>query len=145
MKLLLSPVLLLALAACGTPSVAPGRVTYENTIRALVEKKCGDCHGPKSPTMEEFDKAKQAFKDKDLGPRYDTYEHLAVVVNGADLGALMRRLDDGANTKDGKPGNMHEHLGETPAERAATRFLLPRRWERGPRSRTSPSTRNGWR
>lgn len=31
----------------------------------------------------------------------------------------MRRLDDGANTKDGKPGNMYENLGDTAAERAA--------------------------
>ena len=105
--------MLLALALA-----AQEKVTYTNAIAALVEKKCGECHGPKSATMEEFDKNKQAFKDKDLGPRYDTYENLLVVVNGADLGALMRRLDDGKNTKDGKPGNMHKHLGETPEERA---------------------------
>lgn len=119
--------MLLILAGCQASPAAPARTTYENTIAALITKKCGDCHGPKSPTMEEFDKAKEAFKDKDLGPRYDTYEHLAVVVNGADFGALMRRLDDGANTKDGKPGNMHKHLGETDAERAATLALF-KRW-----------------
>ena len=119
---------LVPLAACSEPAAAPsGPVTYENTIRALVDKKCGDCHGPKSPTMEEFDKNKQAFKDKDLGPRYDTYEHLMVVVNGADTGALMRRLDDGANTKDKKPGNMNEHLGETPEERAANLAIF-KKW-----------------
>ena len=119
---------LLAPAACADPvPAAPKTLTYENTIRALVEKRCGDCHGPKSPTMEEFDKNKQAFKDKDLGPRYDTYEHLMVVVNGADLGALMRRLDDGANTKDQKPGNMHKELGEAPAERAA-HLALFKQW-----------------
>jgi hypothetical protein len=118
-------------AGCGeTPNVAPDRVTYENTIRALVERRCGECHGPKSPTMEEFDKAKEAFQAKDLGPRYDSYEHLMVVVNGDDLGALMRRLDDGANTKDGKPGNMHENLGETPEERAANLALF-KRWVGG--------------
>lgn len=113
--------LILTLALPAFPvSAQDKKVTYENTIKGLVEKKCGDCHGPKSPSMEEFDKNKQAFKDKDLGPRYDTYEHLLVVVNGSDLGALMRRLDDGKNTKDGKPGNMHKHLGETDADRAAT-------------------------
>jgi hypothetical protein len=113
-------ILALAAAGCAEPApAAPKTVTYENTIRGLVEKRCGDCHGPKSPTMEEFDKNKQAFKDKDTGPRYDTYEHLMVVVNGADLGALMRRLDDGMNSKDKKPGNMNKHLGETPEERAA--------------------------
>ncbi len=130
MKPPLSPLLLALLAGCGTPPSAPARTTYENTIRALVDKKCGDCHGPKSPSMEEFGKAKQSFTDKDLGPRYDTYEHLSVVVNGADFGALMRRLDDGANTKDGKPGNMHEHLGETASERAAALALF-KRWVGG--------------
>ena len=105
-------------------------VTYKGAIEALVTKRCGECHGPKSPSMEEFDKNKQAFKDKDLGPRYDTYEHLMVVVNGADLGALMRRLDDGKNTKDGKPGNMHKHLGENDAERAANLALF-KRWVGG--------------
>jgi hypothetical protein len=29
----------------------------------------------------------------------------------------MRRLDDGKNTKDGKPGNMYEFLGGTQEER----------------------------
>jgi len=106
---------------------AQEKVTYTNAIAALVEKKCAECHGPKSPTMEEFDKNKQAFKDKDLGPRYDTYENLLVVVNGADLGALMRRLDDGKNTKDGKPGNMNKHLGETPEERAKNLDVF-KRW-----------------
>lgn len=106
---------------------AQEKVTYQNTIAALVTKHCGECHGPKSPTMEEFDKNKQAFKDKDLGPRYDTFEHLMVVVNGADLGALMRRLDDGKNTKDGKPGNMNKHLGETPEERAKNLELF-KKW-----------------
>lgn len=123
--------LLLVAAGCGTStSPAPARPTYENAIRGLVEKRCGECHGPKSPTMEEFDKAKQAFKDKDLGPRYDSYENLLVVVNGSDLGALMRRLDDGRNTKDGKAGNMYKHLGESDAERAANLDVF-KRWVGG--------------
>ena len=122
----------LLLSACAEPAPAAGpqAVTYETTIRPLVEKRCGECHGPKSPTMAEFDKNKQAYKDKDLGPRYDTYEHLLVVVNGDDLGALMRRLDDGANTKDKKPGNMNKHLGETPEERA-TNLALFKKWVGG--------------
>ncbi len=125
-----SSVLALALAACGSPPGPPERVSYQNTIRGLVEKRCAKCHGPKSPTMAEFDKDKEGFKAKDLGPRYDTYENLLVVVNGDDTGALMRRLDDGANTKDGKPGNMNEHLGETPAERAANLAIF-KRWVGG--------------
>jgi len=39
-------------------------------------------------------------------------------VNGKDTGALMRRLDDGKHTKDGKAGNMYMSLGETDLERA---------------------------
>jgi hypothetical protein len=31
----------------------------------------------------------------------------------------MRRLDDGKNTKDGKPGNMYAHLGSSDSERSA--------------------------
>jgi hypothetical protein len=42
-----------------------------------------------------------------------------VVVKGSDAGALMRRLDDGKNTKDGKPGNMYTYLGSTDAQRSA--------------------------
>ena len=30
---------------------------------------------------------------------------------------MMRRLDDGKGSKDGKPGNMYEHLGATEVER----------------------------
>jgi hypothetical protein len=30
----------------------------------------------------------------------------------------MRRLDDGKNTKDGKPGNMYNYLGSNSQERA---------------------------
>jgi hypothetical protein len=41
-----------------------------------------------------------------------------VFVNGKDTGALMRRLDDGKNTKEGKPGNMYTGLGKTDEERA---------------------------
>ena len=40
---------------------------------------------------------------------------------------MMRRLDDGKNTKDGKPGNMHDHLGSSDAERAANLEIF-RKW-----------------
>jgi hypothetical protein len=69
--------------------------------------------------MEEFNKDKEEFKKKMKGPKMDTYQSLVVMVNGTDTGALMRRLDDGKNTKDGKPGNMHQYLGATDEERAA--------------------------
>jgi hypothetical protein len=126
LAVLASPVLLL-LASCGEPEPTTTRVSYAHGIRQVIEKRCASCHGPSSPTMAEFDKDKQRYKDKKVGPRYDTYENLMVVVNGSDTGALMRRLDDGTGTKDGKPGNMYEHLGSDEAERA-THLALFKRW-----------------
>jgi hypothetical protein len=57
----------------------------------------------------------------------DTYANLIVFVKGSDAGALMRRLDDGRSTKDGKPGNMYLNLGGTDAERAQTLDLF-KKW-----------------
>ncbi len=93
-------------------------ITYENTIKKIHADHCLACHGADSPTIEEFDRDKEGFKKKLKGPRMDTYENLMVFVNGQDAGALMRRLDDGNNTKDGKPGNMYVHLGNDDYERA---------------------------
>jgi mono/diheme cytochrome c family protein len=100
------------------PVFAAEVVTYEKEIKGMIAKQCSSCHGPDAPTMAEFDRDKEGFKKKMKGPRYDTYENLMVVVKGSDAGALMRRLDDGKNTKDGKPGNMHTYLGSTDAERS---------------------------
>ena len=50
-----------------------------------------------------------------------------MVVKGSDAGAMMRRLDDGKNTKDGKPGNMYGYLGSTDAERSANLEIF-RKW-----------------
>ena len=122
--------LLSAMAACTSPSASDARVTYESTIRKLTVKQCRECHGPKSPSLAEFKKDKEGYKKKDLGPRMDTYETLMIFVNGPDTGALMRRLDDGTNTKDGKPGNMNENLGDDPAERAANLAIF-KRWVGG--------------
>lgn len=115
---------------CATSGNAPApgeRVTYQNAIASMVERQCSECHGKDSPTMEAFEKDKERYKKDKIGPRFDSYENLMIVVNGADTGALMRRLDDGANTKDGKPGNMYNNLGETDAERA-TNLALVKRW-----------------
>ncbi|MBF0318253.1 MAG: cytochrome C [Nitrospirae bacterium] len=101
-------------------SLAAGdTVTYEKDIKKILGEKCMCCHGAGSPLMEEFDKNKDGFKKKITGPRFDTYSNLMVVVNGSDAGALMRRLDDGENTKDGMPGNMFQNLGCSAEERAA--------------------------
>lgn len=115
------------LAGCASAPSGSERVTYENTIRALVDKRCSECHGSDAPGMEEFKKDQEGYKAKKLGPRMDSYAHLMVLVSGSDTGALMRRLDDGANTKDGKPGNMHKHLGSDDAQRAANLALF-KRW-----------------
>jgi mono/diheme cytochrome c family protein len=100
------------------PVLAGDAVTYEKDIKGIIAKQCFSCHGSDAPTMEEFKKDQEGYKKK-KGPRADTYGNLMVMVKGSDAGALMRRLDDGKNTKDGKPGNMHAYLGGTEAERSA--------------------------
>lgn len=113
--------------ACSSTPGTPTKVTHDNTIRQLVDQRCADCHGNNAPSMEEFKKDEAGYKTKKLGPRMDTYENLMVMVNGSDTGAIMRRLDDGANTKDNKPGNMYQHLGRDDAERVANLALF-KRW-----------------
>ena len=108
--------LLLSTLACKGKSSKKAEndtVTYDAHIKKLTVNLCRDCHGPKSPTLKEFKADKKAFKKKGKGPRMDTYDNLMIFVTTPDTGALMRRLDDGTNTKDGKPGNMYENLGDT--------------------------------
>jgi hypothetical protein len=95
-------------------------VTYENTIKKMFAERCSICHSTTvgAPTLEEFDKDKEGWAKKMKGPRMDSYANLMIFVNGSDAGALMRRLDDGKNTKDGKPGNMYNYLGKNAQERA---------------------------
>jgi hypothetical protein len=107
-----------AIMVIASPVSAGEAVTYEKDIKGIIAKWCIACHGSESPTMEEFDRDKEGYKKKIKGPRFDTYGNLMVVVKGSEAGALMRRLDDGKNTKDGKPGNMHTHLGSTDPERS---------------------------
>jgi mono/diheme cytochrome c family protein len=115
-----------ALAAV-TGSAAAQSVTYENTVKKILAERCMACHGAGSPTLAEFDKDKDGWKKKMKGPRFDSYANLMILVNGSDAGALMRRLDDGKNTKDGKPGNMHVWLGSSDAERAQ-RLGVMKQW-----------------
>ena len=107
-----------ALAAFAGPAAGDAPVTYENSIKKIVAERCIGCHGSGSPTLEEFDKDKEGWAKKFKGPRLDSYARLVVFVNGSDAGAVMRRLDDGKNTKDGKPGNMYNYLGRNGEERA---------------------------
>lgn len=93
-------------------------VTYDKEVKPIISQSCLSCHGSNAPTIEEFNKNKEGFTKQNKGPRMDTYKNLIIFVNGTDTGALMRRLDDGKNTKDGKPGNMYIKLGKTDSERA---------------------------
>lgn len=104
--------------------------TYEKDVKSIISKRCLSCHGSDAPTIEEFDKNKEGFKQKNKGPRMDTYKNLMIFVNGKDTGALMRRLDDGKNTKDGKPGNMYINLGGTDLERAKNLEII-KKWVGG--------------
>lgn len=92
-------------------------VTYRKDIRPLWQKQCMACHGESSPSFAEFDENKDKYEALSRGPRMDSYAHLVAFVGWPDSGALMRRLDDGKHTRDGKPGNMYQHLGADEAER----------------------------
>ena len=100
-----------------TAALAADDITYRKNIRPLTAQKCMACHGKDSPTLAEFDENKDKFKTLMRGPRMDTYADLVAFVGWPDTGAVMRRLDDGTNTKDKKPGNMYQYLGADDAER----------------------------
>ncbi len=92
-------------------------VTYLEHIKPIVESKCLHCHGSDSVEYGAFKAEKEKWLASSKGPRMDTYSHLIFYTAWPDTGALMRRLDDGKNTKDGKPGNMYIYLGSTEEER----------------------------
>lgn len=99
-------------------------VTYRKDIRPLMVQKCLFCHGADAPYLGDFDENKKKFEAAFKGPRMDTYADLVFFVGWPDTGALMRRLDDGKNTSDGKPGNMYQNLGSTEEERQKNLNLL---------------------
>lgn len=103
---------------------AGSAVTYRANIKPFLKAQCAECHGDDAPTLAEFKLDEEKFKKAKLGPRTDTYENLLQIVVYPDPGAFMRRLDDGTNTADKKPGNMYKNLGETDAERAANLKML---------------------
>lgn len=99
-------------------TASAGEMTWSTDIKPIVETHCLGCHGPDSaPEYPLFKKEKESWLGKGLGMRMDTYSHLAAFVGWPNTGAMMRRLDDGQNTKDGKPGNMYGHLGASEEER----------------------------
>lgn len=113
----------LACAVLSLPTFAQ-EVTYRNQVKPMIQKLCAECHGDDAPTLAEFKLAEEKYKKEKLGPRTSTYENLLQIIAYTDTGALMRRLDDGTNTSDKKPGNMYKYLGETDAERAANLVML---------------------
>ena len=104
-----------------------GDVTYRKDIRPLWEARCAACHDAQSPYLGDFLENKDKYKKLMKGPRMDTYADLIFYVGWPDTGAIMRRLDNGANTKDGKPGNMYQYLGDTDEERRKN-FALFKAW-----------------
>lgn len=93
-------------------------ITYRKHIKPLFDEKCLACHGSASaPEYDAFKEEKEKWLAQGQGMRMDTYSHLTFYTAWPDTGSLMRRLDDGKNTKDRKPGNMYQHLGSTDGER----------------------------
>lgn len=92
-------------------------VSYRKDIAPLWQSKCMACHGVQSPYLGEFKENEKKYKDQMKGPRMDTYADLISFIAWPDTGAIMRRLDDGSNTTDRKPGNMYQNLGATDEER----------------------------
>lgn len=99
-------------------------VTWQKDIKPLFDKKCAACHGAGAPEQAEFKKDKKKYTEKSVGMKMDTYAHLLSFVGWPDSGALMRRLDDGSNREDKKPGNMFQYLGDTDVERKANLELF---------------------
>lgn len=112
-------VALAALITLGIASVSFAEdVTYTKQIKPVFDKHCVGCHGSSAaPEYHAFKAEKEKWLAKGQGMRMDTYSHLIFYTAWPDTGALMRRLDDGKNAKEGKPGNMYKHLGATEEER----------------------------
>ena len=112
----------LCLALCSvllvtTAATSGEHATWSGRIKAVFHAQCAGCHGADSPEYPAWKKEKEKFVADSKGPRMDTYAHLVYFTAWPDTGALMRRLDDGKGSGDGKAGNMYEHLGGSDEER----------------------------
>jgi len=116
-----------ALAALAAIPVQADEITWSGTISHVFEKHCITCHGGDAPEYAAFKKDKETWLKKGSGMRMETYSHLVSFVGWPNSGALMRRLDDGKGSKDGKPGNMYQHLGADEQERQ-TNLDLFKNW-----------------
>jgi len=119
------PLLLASLALLALPGHAD--VTYSENIRPLWQQHCSSCHGAASPYWGEWQKHKDDYKTRQIGPRMDSYAELLHFVGWPQTGALMRQLDDGTRNGKGKPGGMYQHLGSSEAERQANLAIF-RAW-----------------
>jgi hypothetical protein len=110
--------LAVVLAGLMTSQAGAGEVTYRKHIKPIMDAKCSCCHGQDAaPEYGAFKETKEIWLEKMQGMRMDTYSHLVFYTAWPDTGALMRRLDDGKGSREGKPGNMYQHLGSTEEER----------------------------
>ena len=98
--------------------------SYRADVQPLIKSRCAECHGSDSPSLAEFNLDQEKFKKEKQRPRTDTYENLLQIIAYPDSGAFMRRVDDGTNTSDKKPGNMYKYLGENDSERIANLNML---------------------
>lgn len=103
-------------------------VTYRKHIKPLFDAKCSACHGlSAAPEYQTFKEEKEIWLSKGMGMRMDTYSHLIFYTAWPDTGALMRRLDDGKGSSEGKPGNMYAKLGANEEERQRN-LLIFKEW-----------------
>lgn len=109
--------LFLGLALALPFGVQAEEVKYTTHIKQIVNAKCLGCHGADSPEYPEFKGNKKKYEEASKGPRMDSHTYLIYYIGWPDNGAMMRRLDDGKSTKEGKPGNMYQYLGSTDEER----------------------------
>lgn len=131
-------VTLVSVAVLGTGAVSSAEdVTWRKDIKQLVELKCSGCHGDDAaPEYYAFKEEAEKWKSKGQGMRMNSYSHLIFYTAWPDTGALMRRLDDGKNSKEGKAGNMYVYLGATEEERQKNLGVfkswvgnwVPKRW-----------------
>lgn len=114
---------LCVLAGLALPVLAAD-ITYRNDVAPIIKAQCFECHDDTSPSHAQFKTDEAKYKKDKTGPRLDTYMDVAALIVWPDTGAFMRRLDDGTNSAEKKPGNMYKHLGETEAERQANLAVL---------------------
>lgn len=113
-----------ALTALAATTAQADEITWSGTVKQIFDKQCSACHGKDAPEYAAFKKDKDAWIKKGAGMRMDTYSHLVSFVGWPNSGALMRRLDDGKGSKEGKAGNMYRHLGADEQERQANLTLF---------------------